>query len=212
MQNFLVGTKAKIKYKVSPLRTVEFECKVVREEYDRLAITFPQDMHDFAQYFLEGQTLEIVLYTSRGVRVLESLIIDSPLVGEFVIEYYDDATSVQRRQFVRADLNAEIMLYQTEKGQKNFKTRTINIGGGGIRFKTDQILEKSSKWKFSVYLPNIDFPIRGEGEIIHMFKKQDPMASVLKFSSISEPDRNRIIKKCFELESKRIKKELEQVD
>lgn len=204
MSNYLVGKKAKVKFNLSQVRVLEINCTVRREEYDRIALTFPDEMQDFAQYLFEGQEIDLILYTERGIKLLDSIVIDSPLEGDFVVEYYDDETSIQRREYVRVPVKTDFVIYQRGENRP-VKTTTIDVGGGGVRFNAKEEMIIGDSISFSLQLPGMDSPIKGDGEIINMVKQDDSLWSVISFSKILESDRNKIIKYCFEVEAVRLK-------
>ena len=204
MGSFLVGKKAKVKFSLSQVRALEINCIVRREESDRISLTFPDDMQEFAHYLFEGQEIDLILYTDRGIRVLDSIVIDSPLEGDFVVEYYEDDNNIQRREYVRAQVKANLMIYQ--RGIVHpIKTTTIDIGGGGLRFNTPEEFIVGDEIDFALNLPGMDLPIKGSGEVLKMVKQDDGDWAVILFTKILESDRNKIIKYCFEIEAAKLK-------
>lgn len=198
IREFKLGQKAKVKYEISPIRSLEVDSTILWAEDDRICLDFPIIYMDDAQFFFEGQEIEVTLYTDKGIRNYESIVIYSPLEGDFIIEYYEDASKIQRRQFVRADSICDLILY---KGKDSFKTKTLNIGGGGLRFTSAKDLTLNDTYEFSLYLPKKHLPIKGTCEILYRFPKEGMDHYVLEFRAIRETERNKIIKVCFEIEA-----------
>jgi c-di-GMP-binding flagellar brake protein YcgR len=178
----------------------------MRAEDDRIYLSFPAKNQEVAEYFYEGQEIVVDLITRSGMRKYNSIVIDSPMEGDFSIEYYEDPAKIQRRQYVRVDRMFDLILYH---GKDVIKTKTINISGGGLRFVAKQNFILGDIWEFSLYLPKVHFPVKGNGEIIYMVHQENSYNySVIDFRSIREMDRNKIMRACFEAEAEEINQEL----
>jgi c-di-GMP-binding flagellar brake protein YcgR len=196
------GQSAKIKFKVSPIKYHEISCPIKSVEPDRIGLSFPEEESEVAKYLYEGREVEILIYTDRGIYVFDSIVIDSPSDYTFTIELPQDKSKIQRREYIRIPLRADFIL--TKFGH-TLKTQTINLGGGGLRFKAETELAIGDIWSFILSLPHFPNPVKGFGEILYSFKQQDNIISVLKFLDIEDDDRNKIIKFCYDVESKKLK-------
>ena len=206
LREFKIGQNAKIKYNISSIQSIEVNCSIINAEDDRIYLTFPDNNQELAELFYEGQEIVVDLKTRNGMRKYKSIVIDSPLEGDFSVEYYEDPSKIQRRQYVRVDRTCDLMLYH---GKDVIKTKTINISGGGLRFIAKQNFVLGDEWEFSLYLPKLHFPVKGTGEIIYMIHQENSYSySVIDFRSIKEMDRNRIMRACFEAEAEEISQEL----
>lgn len=205
LRDFKLGQQVKIKYHVSAIQAIEVECKLIRSEDDRICFHFPNKDLDLAKYFQEGNEIEVSLITRMGPRTYDSIVLYSPLEDEFTVEYYDDISKEQRRQYIRTDLICDLMLY---KDKETLKTETINISGGGLRFIAKQDFTIGDIWEFSLYIPKRHASVRGSGEVIHMFKRENNSNfAVIEFQHIKEMERSRIIRAGFEAEAEEIKKQ-----
>lgn len=202
MEELEKGHKIKLKFTISSVRSAEIECTIKRLEQDRISLDFPENAESFAKYLHEGKEMEVVIYSDKGIYLFDSVVIDSPFERDFVIEFPEEKQKVQRREYVRVPNKLRCIL---AKGDKKIETETINVGGGGIRFKANSEFKIADKWGFYLYLPRWPSPSKGFGEILYTIKQDNSMISVIKFTDIDESDRNKIIKFCFEEEALRLK-------
>lgn len=195
------GQKVKLKFSVSPISDIEITCTVKWYENDRISLIFPEKKRVYIKDLPEGKEVEVLIYTSSGIFIFDSIIINSPLENDFVIELPDEKKKIQRRKYIRAPINLKLIL---KRDDTEYKTNTINIGGGGIRFVTREKLDIGGLWKFSLFLPR-GRSINGLGRILYTVLRGNNMASVIAFTDITETERNRIIKLCLDEEIKNLK-------
>jgi len=201
MHELEAGQKIRIKINLSSLRSETITCVIKWFEDDRIALVFP-DEHEYLKKNLpEGKEIEAVAYTDSGIFAFDSIVINSPLEHDFVIEMPDEKKRIQRRDYVRAAFNLKFVIKNRDK---EIDAKTVNIGGGGVRFLVKEELKPNSYWDFKLTMPD-ETIIRGGGTVLYSFLQGQKIISVIKFIEITETDRNRIIKKCFEEEVKNIK-------
>lgn len=191
------GQKTKLMFKTADGTEKEFDCFIKEVFPDRLSLNFPRDLLDYACYLEEGTELPVKVFTPTGVKAFDSIIINSPYESEFVIEFVEDHIQIQRREFSRVDLKVKVIIERTD--QNNVVTDTIDISGGGIRFLYDGEFEPQEEVGALLYLPNALRSIKAKGYILkpeHLPKEQH----VLLFTSISENDRDKIVKQCFDIQ------------
>lgn len=201
MNEFEAGQKIRLKFNTSSLRSESIMCVVKGVENDRIALVFPDEYYHLLKKLPEGKELEAVVYTDSGIYSFDSIVINSPLEHDFVIEIPDEKKRIQRRDYIRAPFNLKFVL--TKFGME-IETKTINIGGGGVRFIVKDELKTNDIWNFNLYLPD-EIVAKGKGVVLYSLLQGKQIVSVIKFVDISETDRNRIIKKCFEEEVKNLK-------
>ncbi len=195
------GQRVKIKFETASISDIEVNCAIKWYENDRISLEIQQSGEKYIKDLPEGKELEVVIYTNSGIFVFDSIIINSPLESDFVIELPDEKKKIQRRDYIRAPINLKMVL---NKNDTEYETNTINIGGGGIRFVTQEKLDINDLWKFSLHLSE-SLKITGLGKILYTILKGNNMASVITFTDISETDRNKIIKFCLDEEIKNLK-------
>jgi len=201
MKELEAGQKIRLKFNISSLRSESLTCVVKWFEKDRVALVFPENNNYLARNLPEGKELEAVVYTDSGIYAFDSIVINSPLEHDFIIEIPDEKKHIQRRDYIRVPFNIKFVL--TKPGME-LVTKTINIGGGGVRFLVKDELKTNDIWNFMLYMPD-GTSAKGKGVILYSLLQGKMIVSVIKFADITETDRNRIIKKCFEEEVKNLK-------
>ena len=202
MEELKKGEKLKIKFNISSIRSYEISCLIKWIESDRISLIYPENDQNLTKYLHEGKEIEVVVYSDKGVFAFDSIVMDSPFSRDFIIEYPEEKTKIQRREYVRAPIRTEFVL---TKAEYTVKSQTINIGGGGVRFTSDKEFKISDKWDFMLNLSKNNIIATGTGEILYSIKQDNNVVSVIKFLEIEEITRNKIIKICFEEETKKLR-------
>lgn len=196
MSDISVNQKAKIFFDGENGIEMELDC-IVKEIYeDRLVLDYPSDAETLKKYFEEGTPIDVKIFTPSGLMVFESIVINSPDEGDFVIEYVEDAVVVQRRNYSRSPLKTKLTL---ELSKEVFIASTIDISGGGIKFCCKEDLEPEQIVKGKLYLRNFDTPAVFEAVILDNPSLQ-PDEYTLAFTKIDEKERDKIIKTCFAID------------
>src|SRR5574344_98472 len=189
---------AKVSLKLPNNSEKNILCKVKQVYKDRIALVYPKDAMSYADYLEEGTEIPVEIYSSEGVNVFKSMILDSPTENDFIIEYSCDYIHVQRRHYARTKLETKIIIVR-EKFD-NIITKTVDIGGGGIRFVYKGRFYKDEKVDIRLFLPLQLKPICASGYI----KEADYLGKnehIVYFTNISRDERQIIVKKCFELDA-----------
>lgn len=179
---------------------VIIDCSVKSHDNDRIVLDFDKNILEYAEYLQEGDEIGVKIFTPVGIIVFDSMILNSPLEKEFVIECVESSPKVQRREYARVPFQTKIIL---EKSNKTLLiAQTIDISGGGIKFLTKEednnAFLPEEKVKITLYMPE-EKSINTRARIVenpHIPKNNH----VLQFLDIDESERERIIKKCFELQ------------
>ncbi len=114
----------------------------------------------------------------------------------------DSIFKIQRRSFFR--VNAELELAVKDALGSRFLVRTEDIGGGGTSFLSDAKvqLEVGGKlfcWLMIPYRNGITEHVNFEGEIVRIKTLETGRNLVmLKFAAITDSERQKIIRFCFE--------------
>lgn len=185
-----------------------YKSRVADEDADSLFIEIPihEPSGKLKKLYL-GDELSIHLINQEGVK---------HYFNSHVIGYRDDIlrlvrirkpepgtmTRIQRRSFLRVP--AELELAVSIRGQHRFIGLTDDVGGGGISFLCDGSKPVDSGVELECWLL---IPFRNgvvehaffKGEVIRVEKLESGRKqAMLKFTTISEPDRQKIIRCCFE--------------
>ncbi|HNW26507.1 MAG TPA: PilZ domain-containing protein [Candidatus Gastranaerophilaceae bacterium] len=190
--------KIQISFKTNDGTEKIFECKIKELYSDRLMLDYPKDIVFYAEYLSEGEEIYVKIFTPAGIRAYNALILDSPLSENFIIEYVDSNIQIQRRAYARAPLKTKIIIERFD--EPNIVTHTVDIGGGGIRFYFDGHFNRNELVNCRLYLPLQMTSVKAQGHIIEKPHLQTG-EHVILFNKINEFDRDKIIKKCFEIEA-----------
>ncbi len=192
--------KVKLTFNTASVNDVSISCDIKSFDNDRIYLEFPEENKNFIKDFPEGKEIGVLIYTNSGIFIFDSIVINSPLEQDFVIELPDEKKKIQRREYLRAPMKLKLNL---NKDDVNYEVQTINIGGGGIRFVAQEQFNINDLWGFSFVLPQGD-EIKGVGKILYTILQGKNIVSVITFNSISETERNKLIKLCFDEEIKNL--------
>jgi len=193
--------KAKITFKTVHGCEKEYACSIKKVYADRISLNYPRELFSYADYLQEGDEVNIKIFTPYGIKMFNAMILDSPSRGEFVIESVEDFIEVQRRKYLRMNLNTKIIIQREEE---NIVTKTIDISGGGVRFTHTGDFQKHETVGCMLYLPMELNSVKAQGIILkgeHLQKDE----YVILFTKIEERSRDKIVKTCFDIESGRYK-------
>lgn len=198
MSEIKENQQVKLSFKTADGSEKDLDCSIKNIYKDRLSLNFPKEIIYYKDYLQEGDEVRAEIYTPTGIKMFEAIILNSPLEYDFVIEFVENFIEIQRRKYLRADLKTKVIIERPEKG--NIVTSTLDIGGGGIRFLYEGVFEEKEKVNCLLYLPMYLNSIKASGIIIqdkHLEKNEH----VMVFTKIDEKERDKIIKKCLELQS-----------
>lgn len=185
--------KVKLLLRMADVSIKEIDCQIKEVYSDRISLTTPSEVLENAEYLQEGQEFVVKIFTPNGVKIFDTIVLDSPLEEEFVIEYAAVASEVQRREYVRVPMQVKIVVQKNDN--KGVIASTIDISGGGIRFEYYDGLVAGEEVQVDMYFPELKM-IQVRGVVIHndFFPEN---VFVLAYTEINEMDRDRIIKRCF---------------
>lgn len=190
--------KTKLLFKTEDGSEKELDCSVKKFDKDRISLNYPYDAMDYVDYLQEGDEVTVKIFTPLGVRIFDAVVLDSPLEPEFVVEYVENSTNIQRRSYPRINLKTKVIIEREEND--NIVTHTIDISGGGIRFFYEGKIYPGEEVGVLLYLPYMIRSVQAIGVIM----KNDNLPKneyVLLFTEISERERDKIIKQCFEIQT-----------
>lgn len=206
MKDISQNQKATLTFKLDDNTRKEVNCIIKEVQNDRISLVFPEDMMVYADYFSESAEMPVKIYTPSGLKTFETIIINSPLEDDFVIEFSEDIVDIQRRAYPRASLDTKIIIERNERD--NIVTKTLDIGGGGIRFSCNGNLYPNEEIGILLYLPFHIHSTKAKGIILQ--KEYLPNDEcVLVFTKIADQDRNKIIKNCTENRTKLLNQALQ---
>ncbi len=181
---------------------VILECLVKEYLNDRLSLNFNETSFEpYYDYLQEGDEIGVKIFTPLGVIVFYSMILNSPQEEEFVIEYVEASPQIQRREYARIECHEKIIIETSDKNL--IIARTLDISGSGIKFEVNddenQHIVPEDIVKMTLTMPNAKSVVARAKIVNTTFLPRDE--HVLTFIEIDEKDRDRIIKRCFELQT-----------
>ncbi len=189
------GLKVQIEFESGFGKKSRIDCYILDYEDDRIELMYPASKEEFIPYLSEGTELKAFIYTFGGIQVLDSIVLNSPL-EDFTIEYHEDTQIIQRRKYLRVPLITELFITLPEG---NKKSETLDVSGGGIRFAFGETLENQKVYNGSLRLEKYEPLIFFTG-IVSKKSFFKPDEYVIEFTEIDENSREKIIKKCVELD------------
>ncbi|MDQ0058217.1 flagellar brake protein [Paenibacillus harenae] len=187
---------------------IEYKSRIADEQEDFLLIENPlsEKTGRFKRLFL-GDELSVYFTTESGIKNY----FDSHVVGfaEDVIRLIkirkpdpDRITKVQRRNFLRVPAELEIAVRLSD--HVRFVCKTDDVGGGGISFLYDGKWSLQSEQMLDCWLlvPFKNGTIEHasfKAEIVRVVQMESGRhQAMIKFASISDSERQKIIRYCFE--------------
>jgi c-di-GMP-binding flagellar brake protein YcgR len=193
--------KTKLLFKLNDGSEKEVESNIKSLDHDRIYLNITDEALEQAEYLQEGEEITAKIFTPLGVKVFDAIVINSPLEDDFVIEYAEQATNVQRREYTRVDFDTKVIIERKEA--HNIVTQTLDISGGGLRFLYKGEFLPNEKVHVMLYLPYQLRSIQADAVILkkgHVPKNEH----IVLFTKIDEPERDKIIKQCFEIQRKKL--------
>ncbi len=201
MDEIKKGQKIKLCFETIDNPDVEVDCFIKEVSKDRLSLDFSDEIFRYIDDLKEGNEMIANIFTPEGIKVFDTIILNSPLEDDFIIEYVERSLKIQRRKYIRAALDAKIIIERLEFD--NIITSTTEVGGGGLRFIYEGSFEPKELLGSLLYLPKQIRAIRAKGILLpneYLPKNEH----VLMFTDIDENDRSRIIKQCFEIQTAKL--------
>lgn len=196
MSEIRTGQKVKLFLTTAEDSKLEFDCTLKHVFEDRLALNYPEELLDYIDYLQEGDEIFVKIFTPVGVKGFDAMVLDTPLEDDFVIEYVENTSQVQRREFVRVFWTMKVFIER--QGHDNVIAYSIDVSGGGLRFRCEDEFPEKENVSITMFMPDGRL-VKAKGQVIpNNYIPKDE--HILSFTEIDEKERDRIIKKCFELQ------------
>ncbi|MFS0672689.1 flagellar brake protein [Ornithinibacillus sp. 179-J 7C1 HS] len=127
----------------------------------------------------------------------------------------DDVERIQRRQYVRVDAAIDAAIHSKENHFAPFTTVTVDISGGGISIILPKGMSIQEEENIYIYLvlPMLSgeyYYLDLSGEIVRIIQNENNANTAsVKLVSLSEQDKQTIIRYCFEKQREARQKELQ---
>lgn len=187
---------------------VEYRSRIAETEEEAFLIEIPmQEKNGRLKRLFIGDELSVYFLTEGGIKNY----FNTHVLGfkEDVIRMVrvqkpaeDSIFKIQRRSFLR--VNAELELAVKDSSGKRYLVRTDDIGGGGASFLVDsqiqlEVENRLSCWLLVPYRNGSTEHVYFEGEVVRIKSLENGRhLAMLKFVAISDTERQKIIRYCFE--------------
>lgn len=190
---FQENQKAKIIFEADD-KVVEMDCYIEKIYYDRLKLKLPKAANRYTPYLKTGNKLTLNVFSHAGVIVQDSIILNSPLEKDFIIEYDMDAVKIEnRRRKKRYSANCDLIIFRPLLG--NIETQLIDLSTSGLRYYSDIPLEAGSEFDCKLILKPTDAKILFKGRILD--NKGLPAGVYRMFiNKIAYKDKQRLLDYC----------------
>lgn len=192
------GQKVKLRFKTVSYENKDIDCFIKNIHKDRLSLTIPKEVIDYSQYFEEGNELTAMIYTPLGIKVFDTIVLDSPSGSNFVIEYIENVIEIQRREYARVEFMSKVVIARSDN--TNIYAETVDISGGGLKFSYKGSLDPGEVVGISLFLPAQTRLIYAKGVLVKDKGHIPEGQHVVLFTEIDERERDKIIKTCFEIQ------------
>lgn len=187
----------------------QFRSKVMDIHKDYLVVDEPTHKQTFHPKFIsKNKTFYVFYYKNNGIYRFKSQLVDwvkKPFPKLMIKRPPEDKHEiVQRREYVRVETAVDVAVHCAYQSFSPFTTITHDISGGGISVITDQqVFERQLPVHVNIVLPMYS------GEYYYLFSKTQFLrykqidrdgvqAAALKFTAISNRDRQQVVQYCFE--------------
>ncbi|WP_339310390.1 flagellar brake domain-containing protein [Paenibacillus sp. FSL M7-0896] len=187
---------------------IQYRARIADMEDESILIEIPmQESNGRLKKLFIGDELSVYFLTEGGIKNY----FNTHVLGfkEDVIRMVrlrkpaaESIFKIQRRSFFR--VNAELELAVKDALGSRFLVRTEDIGGGGTSFLSDAkitlgVADKLACWLLVSYRNGSTEHVNFEGEIVRIKPLETGRNLVMvKFSAISDTERQKIIRYCFE--------------
>ncbi|MBU9714257.1 flagellar brake protein [Evansella tamaricis] len=187
----------------------KYRSKLLDYQDNQLFIDYPVDEETKKPHFLFpgtelkvwfiGKDEAIYLFHTEVLGKLEKkipmLIIHDPGQQNYI--------RIQRRQYVRIDTAIDVAIHSIDQSFPPFTTITLDISGGGIATLIPKNNKLPDNTVVSLYFPlhfqtgDIYF-IKTKGKLIRIIEKQGQRKGSFQFIDLTEGDRQKIVRYCYE--------------
>ncbi|MFS0751558.1 flagellar brake protein [Oceanobacillus sp. 1P07AA] len=200
-------------------KTDIYLCTIIDETEDSYIINYPVHKETLKTTFFNVGTYFSAVYigeddaiyrfptkiTSRKKAKIPSLYITKPDEEQW--------KRIQRREYVRVDASVDVAVHSVLQQFEPFTTTTIDISGGGVAILAPTVIDLSLTMMVDIWLPlerksqNKIHYAYAQAEVVSIRELNIRMNVVsLQFHSITQKDRQEIIRYCFDKErEKRLK-------
>lgn len=189
-----IGQKVQIEFQKGDAAKIELITYIADIFDESLILSYPPSIAELVAQLEEGDEVKAFIFCSAHIKVLESVVLETPNGTTFEIDFWDDYDTIQRRAYIREDLQRKVKLVSNGK---SYDFVTADLGGGGFRFISSDEIEQSDNCEFILDIDNSGSKfLSGKGKILKKahFK---PEEYLLEYTYVSEDVRSEILKRCI---------------
>ena len=168
---------------------VEMTCKITGYKKDRIELELPGYFMRYIKYLQPGNKFTSKVFTKLGTIDFNSVIIISPEMGQFTIEFDPNAYNLVPSS--NAQIGAVEDLYITKNGNRK-KYKTFEISMTHLGFNSYDNFEKGERFDCELVLPK-NYGIIKIGAILNEVDIIYDTEYKIVYSTISEEDRNKLL-------------------
>jgi len=178
---------------------------------DLLTVGAPIDANQVVPLRLNTE-VTVVLWDETAAYEIKTRLVKrlSQPILLFVLKYTGSYRRVQRRNYVRVPAFYDV-IYRVVNGEElgeDRKATMLDLSGGGMRFQTEEKLEKDTVISADLILPKHQITTRAIVRRVFGIEETGLYSTSVEFIDISERDRDRIIGCVFDIQREMRKKGL----
>ncbi len=209
-----IGTKIYLiqkQKKMGELVNVQWRCRLIdREDESTLLVDYPINEKTEKQSLLIDGSKYVVAYLGKdgALYQFETEIIGRKRENVPMLRLKDPGMGayrrIQRRDYVRVEATIDIDIHPVNEQEKSFKAISTDVSGGGCQIVLPpnvEMPEQGKEYELTFYLPmqSGDTVIRTKGLVVRSINlTMDKKRASFKFIEMSEGERQKMIKYCFE--------------
>lgn len=184
----------------------KYKSKVVDIEDGFVMIDYPTHVETGKTTFLINDTALFVSFTddlkmSYGFQTkVEGRLFEGIPMLQLAYEGDDDLIKIQRREYVRVDVNIDVAV-ESEGKLARLVTADLSAGGLAINLPNLNTLQEKSVVNLLIVLPfskrEIEY-VRAEAKVVRIWEEDRRNIASLEFLNITPDNRQKIVQFCFE--------------
>lgn len=189
---------------------LNLRCNVIEIDKDFLYIDYPINIITSKTVYIEDHTILNGVYTGKDkvplhfpTKVVKKLKLTVPALA-IELPHEEKIKRIQRRNYVRVRTVVDLAIHSQNGEFGSFTTITADISGGGVSIvlPKDSYLKTGDKVIQWIVLPmqskQIEY-IKAEGEMIREIQSNHGVNTAsIRFTTITNVERQKIIRFCFE--------------
>lgn len=197
---------------------ITYRSKIIDRNDSEIIIDYPVDQTEYIELPIRTNSTIGIEYIAKGsvykFQAKVTRLIDAPIMS-FAIDMpeKDEITRIQRRQYVRINIDVDVAVHYINSTSTPFTTVTNDISGGGASIVVPNDLTLSSGEIVQLYIvlrskySPVNY-IKTKAEVIRTTVSNEVRRASLKFQIEDEKERQDIIRYCFEVQREKLKRQV----